>query len=228
MPKAAGTVPTSLPTQPQEPRGPPGGLRVEKFHPVSLYPPPTFRRGWLQGPRDPCRPKDANCASDPPLPASLQPSTPTPLTRRDALASSFSSSSSRRRRRNARCPRQALPQRCASLDPRAAPSPGADLPEAPLPQPREDARSAGRAGAGGPGLGGAAASPSPRPRPRAPVPAFPRWADAPAPAEEPAPWCPRRCGLGAAGPAAQPERGRRWAGRDCRGVPAARVSPSGL
>ena len=128
---------------------------MEKFHPVSLYLPPTFRRGWLQGLRDPCRPKDANCASDPPLPASLQPSTPTPLTRgdvlaattRDALASSSSSSS--RRRRSARCPRQALPQRCASLDPRAAPSLGADLPEAPLPQPREDARSAGRGGAGG-------------------------------------------------------------------------------
>lgn len=203
---------------------------MEKFHPVFLYPPPTFRRGWLQGLRDPCRPKDANCASDPPLPASLQPSTPTPLTRgdvlaattRDALASSSSSSSSRRRR-SARCPRQALPQRCASLDPRAAPSLGADLPEAPLPQPREDARSAGRAGAGGGPRGE-----RPRSRPRVPVPAFPRWADAPAPAEEPAPWCPRRCGLGAAGPAAQPERGERWAGRDCRGVPAARVSPSGL
>lgn len=101
---------------------------------------------------------------------------------------SFSSSCCRSVPRPGPGPGPASPQRCFDRTP-APPLPlGADLPEAPRPQPRVDARLHRTRGSGGGGGRRGRVAAASRVRASPPI------ADAPARAAEPAPWCPRCCG----------------------------------
>lgn len=177
LPKAAGTVPTSLPTQPQEPRSP-EALEVWGWRnsTVSLYPPPHLPKGLATGTEGPLQTKGrqlrlwSSAASIPPA-EHTHTADPRGCARRH-------------------------PQGCSRLllfSPLLAPPPQCPVPppglaaEVRIPGPPRRPFSRSRltwgappAAPGGRALrrtrrcgrgaaGGAAASPSPRPRPRVPA-----------------------------------------------------------